>query len=372
MSIAEAIAQALADADPPPPNESTTCEWIIYPLLLAAGYQRREIVSRIADQNSQFPDYTLLPETPHTWFLEAKAWTSALDERHAQQAINYANQNGRRWVVLTNGAEWRLYDNRVQGTAARKLATCVPLADSAEFRGLLDALSRASVTSGGLAAYADEVRVSAALRAQFVDANSDAVRVVWTALRQVDGLAEVPRPVVACCLAGLVAAPPAPAARAPEPETIRPASSDDTGSAPAPDEGYPLDYLRREAAASVTGSRPSAILIPGAEPAEVNTWAQVAMTVIEWLAARRNLPPLPFGSPRARQTYFLNTKPSHAAGPMRTPRAVTWNGTTLYVELNRSALDILARLCDLCVQVGADPGAIRVTLRPELPIPPPQ
>src|SRR5690242_10739344 len=111
MSLADAISEALANSDSPPPNESTTCEWVIYPLLQAVGYAKREIISRFVDNNGQFPDYTILPDTSYTWFLEAKAWNVSLEDRHSQQSLNYANQNGKRWVVLTNGREWRLYDN---------------------------------------------------------------------------------------------------------------------------------------------------------------------------------------------------------------------------------------------------------------------
>src|SRR5439155_23527827 len=115
MSLADAIAQALEEANPPPVNESTTCEWVIYPLLLAAGHARRDILSRVADNNGQYPDYSILLDSPHGWFLEAKAWNVALQDNHAQQALNYANQNGKRWVVLSNGQEWRLYDNDIRG-----------------------------------------------------------------------------------------------------------------------------------------------------------------------------------------------------------------------------------------------------------------
>src|SRR5579872_4683798 len=117
MSLADAIAEALANSTPPPPNESNTCDWIIYPLLLACGYARRDIVSRVADNDRKFPDYTILPDSPHAWFLEAKAWNEVLEDQHAHQSLNYANQNGKRWVVLTNGDCWRLYDNQIQGLA---------------------------------------------------------------------------------------------------------------------------------------------------------------------------------------------------------------------------------------------------------------
>ena len=142
MSLANAISEAIATAKPPPPNESTTCEWIIYPLLLAAGYSRRDLVSRTADNNGQFPDYCIMPDSPHCWYLEAKAWSVALEDKHALQSLNYANQNGMRWVVLSNGREWRLYDNRIEGTATEKVAASANLDDLRGVEAFLEAVSR--------------------------------------------------------------------------------------------------------------------------------------------------------------------------------------------------------------------------------------
>lgn len=163
MSLIDGIAEALANANPPPPNESTTCEWIIVPLLHAAGYSRTDLVSRWADNNGQFPDYTILADTPNTWFLEAKAWKSPLEHHHALQSLNYANQNGKRWVVLTNGRIWRLYDNYVQADAAQKLVSEVDLRNGPGAERFLTALGKASVLHDGVLQFATEMRLRAAL-----------------------------------------------------------------------------------------------------------------------------------------------------------------------------------------------------------------
>jgi predicted type IV restriction endonuclease len=65
--LADAIAEALANASPPPPTEAATCHWIIYPLLRAAGYVHQEIVPEMADNQGQYPDYTILPKSDHCW-----------------------------------------------------------------------------------------------------------------------------------------------------------------------------------------------------------------------------------------------------------------------------------------------------------------
>ena len=112
MNICEAIQDALKYFDDPPPNEARTCELVILPLLHAARYDRRDILSHVSDGGRGFPDYTILPkDEQHKFYLEAKAWLVMLEDEHARQSLNYANGNGKRWVVLTNGQEWRLYDN---------------------------------------------------------------------------------------------------------------------------------------------------------------------------------------------------------------------------------------------------------------------
>jgi len=104
MTLEDEIRDAQAQAGEPPKNESSTCEWVILPLLWAAGYARRDIEPRVADSTGDFPDYTLLSSQPaSTFYLEAKAWSVRLDDIFVKQALNYANQNGIRFVILANG-----------------------------------------------------------------------------------------------------------------------------------------------------------------------------------------------------------------------------------------------------------------------------
>ena len=161
--ILEAIEKEIVEVQfcisDPPKNESNTCEWVILPLLWAAGYDRRDIESRIADSTNQYPDYTLLPSAPPaTLYLEAKAWSVSLDDIHAKQALNYANHNGKRFVVLTNGQVWRLYDNTIQGVLGDKLVIQVSIQDTEEFVRFLITLSKPQVLSGSLERLASEFR----------------------------------------------------------------------------------------------------------------------------------------------------------------------------------------------------------------------
>lgn len=151
MTIEEAVQEASEHFNNPPPNESNTCDWVTLPLLYAAGYARHDINSRVVDNNGQYPDYTVLADDPlHTWFVEAKAWNAGLKDNHAQQALNYANQNGKRWVVLTNGHIWNLYDNSVQGFVSAKQVLHVLLKDVEAITEFLKTIGKQSVCSDQL------------------------------------------------------------------------------------------------------------------------------------------------------------------------------------------------------------------------------
>ena len=141
--------------DNPPQNEANTCVWVILPLLYASGYARREVVAESADSGGKFPDYTLLPNDPeHKFYLEAKAWRKALEDSHANQAINYANQNGKRWVLLSNGCCWRLYDNDIRGLAADKLVAEMRLENAEDALRFLTAIGKESVCANRLPEFA--------------------------------------------------------------------------------------------------------------------------------------------------------------------------------------------------------------------------
>ena len=156
MNLGEAIAHAQGCYEDPPKNESVTRKWTIDPLLDASGYLPREIVPELKDQNNKYPDYSILPNTPYTWYIEAKAWHVALQDEQVIQALNYANHNGKRWVVLSNGQCWRLYDNSIQGVAAEKLVSEVALDDTVGMVALLTAIGKDSMHTNQVAEYAKQ------------------------------------------------------------------------------------------------------------------------------------------------------------------------------------------------------------------------
>ena len=134
----ERVREYLTGANPPPSNEANTCDWVIRPLLLQCGYHYHDIHAQGHDAAGGIPDYTILPNTPQTWFLEAKKWQETLSDTHVNQAANYVNTTAKRWFVVSNGREWRLYDNHnVQVTPAERLVVRARLDCGTEWKTCL-------------------------------------------------------------------------------------------------------------------------------------------------------------------------------------------------------------------------------------------
>lgn len=351
------IAEALANANPPPPNESTTCDWVIVPLLRAAGYATREVVSRLADNNGQFPDYCILPDSPHIWFLEAKDWKSALDDRHAQQALNYANNGGHRWVVLTNGRQWRLYDNYVHGPAAKKHVVDVELADLPAAEGLLTALGKTGVTTGALEAYARTSRLKSALAEQLKDENSDVLRAIWNVVRKQPGLSDLTRKELAAYLQqpATPGAPPQPQPAVKPPKVDHPPRNEE--AAESVDVG--LDELAGNPK-YMTNRRPLEVVFPDGARLQVDSWTAVVVGILKWFGERDRLPPLPYKGRSTGSRWLLNTTADHPDRPMKRSIRLTFGGRDVYLDANRSPLDFSYRLRDLCEDAGEPLSNIRV------------
>jgi len=124
-----------------------------------------------------------------------------------------------RWVVLSNGREWRLYDREVEGDPSRRLAATARLEDQEGAARFLTAIGRQSVLDGSIEQFALKERLRAVLKEQLTDAGSEAVRALWNRLRGLPGLSKVSREDVAGVLKELIgpAFPPPPRTPPPPP-----------------------------------------------------------------------------------------------------------------------------------------------------------
>jgi len=158
-------------------NEADTRALFVEPMLGALGWDvddldavRRE--HRVYD--GTLLDYALQIEDKPRLFLEAKPLLKSLDDRQfIAQTVNYANNEGVVWCVLTNGLLYRVYKSNEPAEMERKLLFEVDLQDASDQAGteeaakLISYLARQSIESGSLDEWGEEtftdVRVKSAL-----------------------------------------------------------------------------------------------------------------------------------------------------------------------------------------------------------------
>jgi hypothetical protein len=341
----------------PPSNESTTCLWVVNPLLLASGYSVFDIYSQHADSNGQFPDYTILPNTPYTWFLEAKSWNVTLQDSHAQQSLNYANTNGRPWVVLTNGKVWRLYDNTIQGLATDKFVVETHLDIPNQIKEFLNAISKLSVTTGQLERYAVQSKIASALESSLFDPDSMIIKSIYNVLRTQPGMARVSTDDVVQFFTK---------STAPLEEDLLDVTPKRNIRKPSSGKGEKtFTELASDIEQAVTGKKPEALILPDDTRLDVVNWRDLAFEVILWLSKNNKMPEIPYRSGNFGHRYLLNYSPHHQKGNMREHKAFDYRGRSIYLDTKRSASDLVISIARLCKNVGVSTDAIKVVAREE-------
>ena len=163
------------------PNEANTKALVIEPLLSALGWNTTnfDVVDReVKVYDGTFLDYGLNVDGNPRLYVEAKALGENLtDKRFVAQTINYANNDGVVWCVLTDGITWRVFKTNESAVMDKKLLFEVDIADESQsfsdMEGMFRLISYRSVVDGTLDNYGELVftdsRVRAALAALAVD-----------------------------------------------------------------------------------------------------------------------------------------------------------------------------------------------------------
>lgn len=153
-------------------NEENTKAILIDPILRALGWNLEDLEEvqreyKVKRQDRPM-DYALFRDREPVLIVEAKALReNASDRKWAQQIMGYATVAGVPWVLLTNGAEYRLYNALAAVPVDRKLFRFANLLDEPDnAAGLLSLLEKSRMGERDLdqlwqASYVDqEVRVA--------------------------------------------------------------------------------------------------------------------------------------------------------------------------------------------------------------------
>ena len=114
-------------------NEAQTRQVIILRILAELGFDIWQPFEVIAEEttssNNYRPDFVIKLQRD-CFVIEAKSLGKSLSDSDVEQAINYVNSKGLRWAILTNGKEWKFFDNHLRGAASQRLAFGFRLHDS--------------------------------------------------------------------------------------------------------------------------------------------------------------------------------------------------------------------------------------------------
>jgi hypothetical protein len=168
-TAAETALQRARSADGSTLNEANTKALLIEPMLMALGwdmYDLEAVTREYRVYDGTFLDYALLVSKRPALFCEAKPTRMALDDpKWVSQTINYANNEGVVWCVLTDGIRWRVFKANEAAPMEKKLAFEVSLNDlfdpqsAARAEALFHCLTPGAVAEGELARLGTQVFV---------------------------------------------------------------------------------------------------------------------------------------------------------------------------------------------------------------------
>ena len=341
--------------DNPPENEEATRFRVIDLILDALEYSRMEVYPNRSDGSGGIPDYTILPNNENEFFLEAKAWNVPLKDDFIRQATNYAYQKGHRWVVLTNGHNWQLFDSYIQGKSSDRLVLSFDFNNSNSDDTpplIFIAICKDSMISGRTEEYVASIRLRELIKKELADPTSEIIAAIQKAIRKREGFGKVNREMIANCFA----------------EGSR---NNHTHSIPVP---IPKNDITKDSNSSCktlfelennppTGDKPNSVLFPDGKTVGVRSWKDVTVSIISWLGENNRLPSIPYSTTRGK-SYYLNYAPEHQESKkMISPSKFGYHGRTVYVETNFSASDLVRKTLDICRQVGFTGDEFNIEIR---------
>ncbi len=348
---------------PAPSNEQNTCNQVIMPLLLGCGYEHHEIDAESVNAAGQYPDYTILPRSNHTWYLEAKSWNVGLQDNHAIQAINYAHSHGGRWVILTNGQEWRLFDDHIVGAAtpADQLVVTAKLDCGRELEELLSSLNCSSITSGDIERFVNRVRLEAILKDSLLDEKSVLISTLTKVVKEKHHFPRLRAAEVVDCFKNIYSS------NATVPQinidkeipkiTIPPRAN--SASIIKKSTMMTLDELI-QVGLKIQSTKPKNLILPDNTKKNTSSWCKLALDLITWLFENGKSPSLPFNvSKNGKQDFIFKASPEIDPDPKKHRRIIV-NDIVYFVHTNRSSPDFVLSLGMLCDHMAVPKNNITV------------
>jgi predicted transport protein len=201
-------------------NEANTKALLIEPMIAALGWDPVDLdtVEReVKVFEGTYLDYALKLDGKPRVYVEAKGLNENLDDKKfIAQTVNYANNDGVVWCVLTNGSRVRVYKTNEPVAMDRKLLFEVDLTDETETPGekakLLRLISREAVNEGDLDRFGERVFTDGRVRKALADMAAEPPKAFLDAVGTRLGHPGVPVEALKRSLARILDAPAPPSA----------------------------------------------------------------------------------------------------------------------------------------------------------------
>ena len=196
-------------------NEANTKALLIEPLIAALGWDPSDLASverEVKVFEGTFLDYALKLAGEPRLYVEAKGLNEKLDDKKfIAQTVNYANNDGVVWCVLTNGLGVAVYKTNEPAAMDRKLLFEINLGDesesSSEKAKLLGLISRQAVASGELDRFGERVFTDGRVRRALSEIAADPPDALLQQLESKLGHPKVPSESLRRSLARILDAP---------------------------------------------------------------------------------------------------------------------------------------------------------------------
>lgn len=170
-------------------NESDTSMIVTDMLAEVFGFDKYSEITRELCIRGTFCDLATKIDGKIQMIVEVKAIGLELKDAHTKQAVDYAANQGVEWVVVTNGANWRVFrvtfGKPVDQELVLELSLLEMNARSASHIDSLYLLTRESIVRSGLDAYHDHRQATSKFFLAAVITSDAVVEVIRRELRRV-------------------------------------------------------------------------------------------------------------------------------------------------------------------------------------------
>lgn len=172
-------------------SEAQTKEWLIRPFFEKLGWDfsnPNDVLPEDDDSTGKRADYAFLVNNSKKLLVEAKSLSNPLtDEKMIKEKINYCNNSGVHFLVITNGEFYKVFYTELKGQGSEKLLFSFSLSDNINLN-LIQLLSKEALSEDKLLAFAENFKkrkeIQYALENLFANGDNKLVNLINNTIKE--------------------------------------------------------------------------------------------------------------------------------------------------------------------------------------------